>query len=98
MKTNSKPIVFETFREVGSYEAHSWTQSEPSAMNRRCRVRKYRVTIELVDEPLEAIQERITQLYIDCDNWHNIGCIVAEAKKYGLTEDDLRGAKKESIG
>ncbi len=77
-----KPIVLETFRDIGNYEVSNLAQEEPSCFNSMVRVRKYRVTVELIDEPLEIIQKRIQALYDDNRNTHHWGPLMAKAKEY----------------
>lgn len=79
------PIQFETFRSIGGWEVSRLKQDEPSCFNGGVSVRKYRVTIELVDEPAEAIRARIQALWDKCDNPHHWGPLHAAAAKYGLT-------------
>ena len=82
-----KPIVFETFRNLGSYEISSMTQKAPSSFNGNIQVIKYRVTIEEVDEDDNVIRERIIQLWRECDNHHQWKPLQAAAKRYGMTLD-----------
>lgn len=60
----------------------------PMAMNGGVNVRKFKVTIEMIDEPIEVIQNRIQDLWDKCDNYNNCTPLKNEAKKYGY---DLKG-------
>ena len=46
-------------------------KKEPSSFNGMINVQKYKLTIELVEEPKEIIIERIKKLYEEETNWHN---------------------------
>jgi hypothetical protein len=78
-------ISFETFRDHrGSYYIANMTDKEPSCFNGNVSVRKFRVTIELIEEPVEVIQERLKQLWEKCDNGHHLGPLQYMGKKYGI--------------
>ena len=61
--------------------------AEPSLIN-YVSIRKYRVTIELIDETDEVIHERIRLLWRRCDNYKHWYPLRAEAARYGLVLDD----------
>ena len=93
------PIVFETFRELSSYAIGNITEDKPTCFNGFVNVRKYKVTIELVEEPVETIQNRIKELWAKCDNHHNWQPLKNVASKYGLELDynsSNRWQKKEA--
>jgi hypothetical protein len=78
--------TFETFNKISDgYAKRNLISGEPSCFNGRVNVRKYKVTVEIVDEPIEAIQARIQKMWDECDNHHNWGPLKSEAEKYGLT-------------
>lgn len=64
-------ICFETFKKFGDYEQHSLTKKEPSCFNGNVNFRKYKVTIEPIEEPNEVLAERLQKLWDECDNWHH---------------------------
>ena len=74
----------ETFRDPRGYWLSQMKQSEPSSFNGRVEVRKFRVTVELIDEPEEVIRTRIQKLWDECDNHHHWQPLKKEAEKYGL--------------
>ena len=76
-------IEFETFRPVDSYWVGQLRQDKPSCFNGVIEVRKYRVVVELVDEPLEVIGARLQELWDTCDNWHHHEPLRFVAKKLG---------------
>ena len=74
----------ETFRNPNAYWLRQLKQDEPSAFNGNVEVRKYRVTVELIDEPDDVIRARIQKLWDECDNHHHWQPLKNAAKKYGL--------------
>lgn len=86
---------FVTFRNVDTYAIGQMTQDAPSSFNGMARVRRYRVTVELLDEPIETIRARIVDLWERCNNHHQWGGIEAEAARYGLDlTPHVRGSKR----
>lgn len=77
--------VIETYRDPRGFWLNEVLQKEPSAFNSQVRVRKYRVTVELIDEPDDVIRDRIQKLWNECTNHHQWPSLRAQAKKYGLT-------------
>lgn len=74
----------ETFRDPRGYWLRQIEQKEPSSFNGDVQVRKYRVTVELIDEPDDVIRARIQTLWDECENHHHWQPLKAMAKKYGL--------------
>lgn len=78
-------VSFETFRDVrGSHNVGEMISKEPTVFNGNVSVRKFKVTIELIDEPIEVIQARIQKLWDVCENHHYWGPLQAAGKKYGI--------------
>ena len=75
-------ISIETFRKIGSYEMSNLKSNEATCFNGNVNVRKYKVTIELIEEPNELIIERLQKLWDECDNYHHWTPLRIEAKKY----------------
>lgn len=84
-----------TFREIDTYAIGQMTQAKPSSFNGMVRVRKYRVTVELVDEPIETIRARIIDLWERCHNHHQWNAIHTEAARYGLDLTPYQRGSKE---
>jgi hypothetical protein len=59
------PRVIETFVDPG----WSFGIREPSCVN-QVSIRKYRVTIEQIQEPIEVLQERLLHLWRHTNNHH----------------------------
>jgi hypothetical protein len=89
------PKVVETFQEPSLYQFRS--QDEPSSFNGIVSVRRYRITIELVDEPDEVIAARIQKLWDKCANHHHWESLRAEAKRVGLVLDIGTFGKKRAV-
>ena len=75
-------ISIETFIKIGSYEMSNLKSNEATCFNGNVNVRKYKVTIELIEEPNELIIERLQKLWDECDNYHHWTPLRIEAKKY----------------
>jgi len=75
---------FETFLEIGPWQVSQLTRTTPSAMNHHVMVRRYRVTVEEIDEPDEIIRDRIRELCWDCVNHNEWGALQAMAREYGM--------------
>lgn len=73
---------FETFREIGNYEESNLRQKNPSCVN-FLRVKKYRVTIEEIDDPDEVICQRLQELWDNTTNYHHAAMLRDAAEKYG---------------
>jgi hypothetical protein len=78
-------IEFETFRKVGAYEIGGLTKKEPSCFNSQLRIEKYKVTIEKIEEPIEVLQNRLQEIWGNCDNHHHWDVITEKAKELNYT-------------
>jgi hypothetical protein len=79
---------FETFRKIGNYEIGNLTWNDPSCFNGSVSIRKYRVTIEEIDETSEVLGSRLIKLWNENDNHHNWGPLKGAAKEIGVTLDN----------
>jgi hypothetical protein len=86
-------VVFETFRKLGFYEVNDLTWEEPSCFNQTVRVHKYRVKVELVEEPVEVLHERLQRLWDHSDNFHDSDPLRAVAEELGYELQGSRGSK-----
>lgn len=89
-----KKIQFETFRKIGAYEIGNLRFDHPSCFNGSVSVKKYRVTIEEVEETEETVKERLKELWAGCNNHHHWDPLRREAEKYGLTLEISNVGKK----
>ncbi len=79
-------VEFETFRDVrGFYDVRNMTSENATCFNGNVSVRKFRIRIELVDEPVEVIGERLEKLWVECDNHHHRAPLEAKAAAIGYT-------------
>ena len=76
---------FETFREISDYAIRLMIDEAPSCLNGKVNVKKYKVTIEEIEEPKEVIAERLQKLWDQCTNWHHRQPLRDEAAKIGYT-------------
>lgn len=81
-------ICFETFRKIGDYEQQFLTKKEPSCFNGSVSFRKYKVTIEPIEEPKEVLAERLQKLWDECDNLHHWTPLKNAAREIGY---ELKG-------
>lgn len=88
--------VMETFYPFGSFELNRPYGMCPTAFNGEVRVVKYRVTVEIVEEPKEVIQQRIQKLWEECDNHHQWQPLVNKAKQFDYELVGGFGAKKKN--
>ena len=79
------PKVIETFREPG-YSISGLRQEEPSCFNGIISVRRYRVTVEEIQEPDEVIAARILKLMAENNNHHHTYPLQIALKKYERTD------------
>jgi hypothetical protein len=81
------PKVIETFREVWDYDIAQMTAAHPSVGNGKVSVRRYRITVEEIAEPVEVLAERLRTLWRKTDNHHYWDPLKREARKFGIELD-----------
>jgi len=65
------PRTIETFYQVGDYELGRMKTLQPSCFNGVVSFRKYKVTVEIIDEPTGLLEERLEKLWCESDNHHH---------------------------
>lgn len=67
------PKTIEVFRKVGDWELRNmeYNAKEPSCFNGNVSIKRYKVTVEIIEEPIEVYQERLEKLWIESDNHHH---------------------------
>lgn len=90
-----KVVSFETFKRFGQYEIGIAKRVEPSCFNGEVSVTKYRITIEEIEESIEAYTERLQKLWEESDNHHDWQPLKYEAEKKGVVLIGSRGAKRK---
>lgn len=79
------PVVIETyFPPTSQWERAKFEEWGPSCFNGCVRVERYRITVELIDEPLDVIHARLIKLWEESDNMHHCQPLKNRAAKYGL--------------
>jgi hypothetical protein len=82
------PVAIETFHKPGSYERGQWVRNAPSVGNGEVSVRRFRITVEEIAEPVEVLAERLRGLWRGTTNHHHWDPLKAEARRLGVTLDD----------
>lgn len=82
------PKVIETFFKPTEWSLRRFEHSEPSCMNGQVSIKRYRLTVEEIEEPIEVLHERLRKLWRQETNPHRWGPIKSEAKRLGLDLDD----------
>lgn len=79
------PKVEEVFGEpyLGSF-GHS---KAPSCFNGIVNVHRYRVTVELIDEPIDVLRERVRKLWRESNNIHHSFPLRQAASALGIELD-----------
>lgn len=92
------PAVLETFRDLDLRDlTYTYGLDEPSSWNGYVRVHRYRITVELIDEPKEVLIARLEKLWVECDNTHHYGPLEAAARALGhvLTNNTFGSKRKK---
>lgn len=87
------PKIYESFLEPMAFNIS--IKEQASCFNGMVNVRKFRTTVEMIDEPLEIIQQRIQDLWDNSANHHDSLPLENTAKKYNYTLIGNRGNKKQ---
>lgn len=87
--------TFETFREISDYMLGDLKHDYPSCFNRNVSVKKFKVTVEEIEEPTEIIAGRLQKLWDECDNWNHRGPLKQAAKKIGYVLKNALGTKRK---
>lgn len=67
---------------------------EPNCFNGFVSVIKYRITYEVIEEPVEVIHERLEKLWSESDNHHHYTPLQNAAKKHGYIYKSTFGSKR----
>ncbi len=76
--------TIETFQDPRWNVRNLALAKDPSSFNGTVSFRKYRVSVELMDEPKEVLIERIRELWKHCDNHHHWGPLKDAAASLGI--------------
>jgi hypothetical protein len=94
---NVYPKVTETFRAIGDYElnGYSFNNTTPSCFNGIVSVKKYRITVEIIEEPIEVYHERLEKLWVESDNHHHYRPLEAAAAQIGYIFKEQFGSQRK---
>lgn len=73
-------LEIETFKNIGSYEIENLKKNEPSAIN-FLSYRKYKISIELIEESKEVLIKRLEELLESNKNNYNRRAIIKDELK-----------------
>ncbi len=80
------PRVYEGFDDF-RYELDRALSSGPMVGNFDVKYRKYRITVEVIDEPVEVLEARLVKLWRGTSNHYDVPKLEAAAKTIGVTLD-----------
>lgn len=97
-ESNKSDIVsFETFRKPSSYDISHIKKDEPSSFNGDIEFKKYKITIEPIDESFEVLSERLQIMWDVCDNFHHWNPLKMSAKSIGYELVGSPGSKRKKV-
>lgn len=91
----NKITVIETYKNLHTYDLERFKQAQVSCFNGEVSYRRYKVTIELIEEPVEVLKQRLQALWEVSDNMHHAAALQNAAKEIGITLVGSRGAKRK---
>jgi hypothetical protein len=93
----SDPVSeIETFRDPRGYSLLQLVQKSPSCFNGIVSVYRWRVTVELIEEPVEVITERLEKLFRKADNSYHFEPLRKEARNLGYKFTGMFGQDHKS--
>ena len=92
MQTNT-PSFFETFVKFDDWRKNSLTLNEPACFNEKVSVKRYLITVEEIEEPVDVITARLQKLWDESNNYHDADPIMHEAKLLNYKLIGTRGSK-----
>lgn len=87
-------VVRETFGHPGTYWLSQVSDRSPSVRNGVVTYKRYRITVEEIEEPLEVLQERVQTLWSQSLNHHDWDPLRSVAKKLGFA---LQGSPGDAV-
>lgn len=92
------PKKIETFRKISDWDLRNiqYNADKPDCFNGVVSIKRYKVTVELIEEPIEVYQERLEKLWVECDNWHHWNPLENAAKEIGYTFKGERGSQRKT--
>ena len=86
--------TFETFREISDYQTQNMIEEQPSCFNGNVHVKRYKITIEEINEPKEIIAKRLQKLWDESSNFHHWKPLKQAAKKIKYELKNNPGTKR----
>lgn len=83
-KERSEKQVYECFGNPRYYAQRAEGHTAPSCVNSNVRYRRYRITVELIDESVEVLKARLQKMWDECKNPHRWAALRMAAKAIGL--------------
>ena len=74
-----------TFMDPRGYALENLVRKTPYCNENAVHVLRYRVSVEVIHEPLEVIHERLEELWATCDNYHRYGILEKTAQQFNYT-------------
>ena len=81
------PLVLETYRKPDAYVVDVLMRKDPFVFDSEVSVRRWRVTFEAIEEPVEVLMERIEKLRRETQNHHHWRPLHAAARELGFEPD-----------
>lgn len=90
------PKVVETFDKPSAYHANLIpVDGAYLGVNGQVNVKRYKITIEEIEEPVVLIQARLQHLWEHSDNMHHMRPLSELAAKYNYTFSGSWGSKRK---
>lgn len=93
-RTPDFPMAIETFRDVSGYSLSSMRDDAPSCFNNSVNIHRYKITVELIDEPKEVLAARLQELWDKSGSHHDHTPLIVAAGKIGYALKGDRGGKR----
>lgn len=85
--------TLETFRDIRGYQLNNFKRDKPSCFNGIVNIHRYKITVELIEEPQEVLENRLQELWDNSKNYHDYEPLQAMAKKIKYELKNKRGNK-----
>lgn len=91
------PKTIETYRHIGEWELRNmeYNSKEPSCFNGVVNIRRYKVTVEIIEESVEVYQERLEKLWTESDNYHHYHPLASAAEEIKYEFKGAFGEKRK---
>lgn len=90
--------IYETYNRIDPWLIDHLVSTKPTCFNGDIRIKRYRITIEEIQEPNVILGQRLQKLWEECDNWHHHDNLITTAKEIGWVLQGDRGQKRKQNG